>query len=269
MRDYAKVSPRFWTGETGRSLRGKERLQVMAAYLISCPNSNWLGYYYLPLPTISHETGCPIKGAMEALRSLEKALFCCYNAQTEHVWVIEMAGWQISNRLKPDDHRVLGIKRELETLKRSGFYDEFVTHYADRFGIGDLPHEHRPLEGPCKPLQSQEQEQEQKQKQEQERDGGKQKILIPEERRQYGEFGHVILTDAEYSKLKTELNGHTQTYIEDFDRWVHEAPDAKANGVRRRDRNPYASIRQWYSRNVREGKVKQPRKPTDKPVFGG
>ncbi|MCJ2205071.1 hypothetical protein K9T61_05110 [Escherichia coli] len=44
MRDYAKVSPRFWLGETGRELRkaGAEA-QVVAFYLMTSPHANMLG----------------------------------------------------------------------------------------------------------------------------------------------------------------------------------------------------------------------------------
>lgn len=50
MRDYAKVSPRFWLGETGRELRkaGAEA-QVVAFYLMTSPHANMLGLYYLPV----------------------------------------------------------------------------------------------------------------------------------------------------------------------------------------------------------------------------
>ena len=58
MRDYAIVSPRFWIGTTGRELRrlGPE-VQVVALYLLTAPHSNMIGLYYLPIPTLCHETG--------------------------------------------------------------------------------------------------------------------------------------------------------------------------------------------------------------------
>jgi hypothetical protein len=70
-----------------------------------------------------------------------------------------------------------------------------------------------------------------------------------------GEFQRCKLTQTEYDKLKVELNGHLATYIADFDRWVNEAPDAKANGVRRKDRHAYESILSWFHRHQREGKI--------------
>ncbi len=62
MRDYSKISPQFWTGRTGRLLReAGPDVQHLAIYLISCPASNLIGLYYLPLVTMSHETGLPLE----------------------------------------------------------------------------------------------------------------------------------------------------------------------------------------------------------------
>lgn len=91
------------------------------------------------------------------------------------------------------------------------------------------------------------------------------RFLIPEqkteqetERLAHGEHGHALLTPDEFLKLKQKLNSHAEDFIRQFDEWVHEAPSAKHNGVRRKDRNPYASICKWYDRAVKEGRVKSP-----------
>ncbi|EEW4485717.1 replication protein [Escherichia coli] len=69
MRDYAKVSPRFWLGETGRELRkaGAEA-QVVAFYLMTSPHANMLGLYYLPVLYLAHETGLGLEGASKGLQ---------------------------------------------------------------------------------------------------------------------------------------------------------------------------------------------------------
>ncbi len=70
-----------------------------------------------------------------------------------------------------------------------------------------------------------------------------------------GEFKRVILTPEQHAKLLAVLNGNLETYVARFDRWVNEAPKAKANGVRREDRHAYESIMNWYERDVKDGKV--------------
>ena len=164
MRDYAKISPRFWTGPTGRAVRalGPEAV-VVALYLLSCPSANMIGLYYLPIPTLAHETGIPFEGACKALRSLSEAHFAHYDEGEEMVWVPEMARHQIEEELKAGDHRCKGIWKEAEQFRKSRFYLAFWDRYHVAF---HLP-EPSPLEAPSKPLRSQEQEQEQEQEEEQ------------------------------------------------------------------------------------------------------
>ena len=69
MRDYAKLSPTFWTGATGKEFRrrGSEGI-IVALYLMSSPHSNMLGLYYQPRLYMAHETGLGIDGASKGLR---------------------------------------------------------------------------------------------------------------------------------------------------------------------------------------------------------
>lgn len=84
MRDFAKVAPSFWIGDTGRMLRklGAE-VQVAAFYLITAPGANMTGIYYLPMPTFCHETGPSPEGASKALRSLSEGGFAHYDPHSE------------------------------------------------------------------------------------------------------------------------------------------------------------------------------------------
>lgn len=72
MRDYAIVSPHFWRGETGRSIRGRRPTQILALYLLTCPSSNMLGMYYLPICTITHETGLTDEEVVQGFMDLAK-----------------------------------------------------------------------------------------------------------------------------------------------------------------------------------------------------
>lgn len=163
MRDYSKVSPRFWTGPTGKRIRslGLEA-QVVAFYLLTCPSANMIGLYYLPLPTLAHETGIPLEGACKALRSLSEAQFSHYDEAEEVVWVPEMARYQIEDELKASDNRCKGIWKEAEPFQKSRFFMDFWMRYEKAFHLPTPS----PLEAPPKPLGSQEQEQEQEQEEE-------------------------------------------------------------------------------------------------------
>lgn len=172
MRDYAKIAPTFWTGETGKKLRAAGGdAQRVALYLLSGPPSNWIGLFYLPLPTLYHEVGISPEGASEALRRVSKAGFGYYDPKSEHVWIPEAASWQIGESLKPNDKRVEGIIRELKAYRKSPFLKEFLKKYGVAFHIPltEFAEEmDSPSEGASEDLGSQNQNQKQKQEQNQE-----------------------------------------------------------------------------------------------------
>lgn len=173
MRDYAVVSPLFWTGETGKRIRKLgPRCQTIALYLVTGPQSNMLGLYYLPIPTLCHETGSPSKGALEALRRLSEAGFAHYDEGTEYVWVVEMARWQIGEQLKDGDNRIKAIKNELEKLTKIPFYNAFLKRYQGPYHLNGVKSPESPSKAPPKPLRSQEQDQEQEQYKEKESSAG-------------------------------------------------------------------------------------------------
>ena len=168
MRDFAKISPKFWMGHTGRVIRelGPEA-QITALYLLTSPHSNMLGLYYCPITYISHDTGSPLEGASKALLSLIEGYFCAYDFAAEMVWVFEMAKFQISDQLLPQDKRCTGIQNMYNELPANAYLGDFFDKYASRFNLKTkrenvilekpLP---RGLQGASKPLRSKEKEKE-------------------------------------------------------------------------------------------------------------
>jgi len=150
MRDYAKAFATFWTGKTGKRLRGDLEAQVLAAYLFTGPHRHPMGLYYIAIPTICHETGLSAEGASKALRRLSEETFAHYDEASEVIWVPEMAKHQIGESLKPNDKMVAWINREYQSLPSNrflrAFFDKYVTAYHIR--------ERRTFKAPSKPLQS-------------------------------------------------------------------------------------------------------------------
>lgn len=134
MRDYAKVSPQFWMGKSGRELRkaGPEA-QVVALYLMTSTHANMLGLYYLPILFMSHETGLTFEEALKELKSAIEAGFCCYDEASEMVWVHEMVAYQVGRALKPTDNQCEGVRREYASLHNKPFlsltYERYKTDY--------------------------------------------------------------------------------------------------------------------------------------------
>jgi len=167
MRDYAKISPQFWSGSTGRLIAttGREA-QLVACYLITGTMARAIGLYYLPLVMICEEVNISQEGARKALRSLSEAHFAYYDEPSRYAWVPEMARFQYGEPLDPRDKRVAGIRHELQGLRNAPFFNDFLRRYASSYHLHDIS----PIEAPSEPHRSQEQEKEQEKEQEQEQE---------------------------------------------------------------------------------------------------
>lgn len=136
MREYAKLNPAFWTGETGRTLKaaGPHALLV-ALYLVASPHSNALGLYYLPKLFIAYETGLSPEAVEAAFVALEAAGFAGYDEAAEVVFVRDMAGAQIAECLKPGDGRVKWVNDRYAGLPANRFLPEFYDRWGRRLCV--------------------------------------------------------------------------------------------------------------------------------------
>ena len=151
MRDYSKVSGQFWTGKTGKALRGDFQAQVVAMYLMTSPHANMIGVFHCPIIYIAHETGSPIEGATKGLQTLCEGGFCTYDEDTETVWVYEMAKYQIDDALKVTDKRVAGIQKLYENMPESRIKTGFFEKYGVAFHLKNSKPLASPLQAPPKP----------------------------------------------------------------------------------------------------------------------
>ena len=140
---HRAMFPTYWTGKTGKALRkaGKDALYV-GAYLVTCPNSNPLGLYYLPLPTLCHETGLSTKEATAALTRIAETEFAFFDPELELIWVPEMARFQLGAALKAKDKRIPWIMRMLKGYAETPFGFAFWKKYHE-------PYRLPPFEGPA------------------------------------------------------------------------------------------------------------------------
>lgn len=135
MRDHAIVSPQFWTGSTGQQLRKDADAQRLALYLLTCPSSNMIGLYYLPIPTICHELGMKESQIRKALRRGIQLGFCDYDEASEVIFVFEMARFQCGKSLAPKDKRKPAVERLLRGFKKNRFYSDFFAKYGAAYGL--------------------------------------------------------------------------------------------------------------------------------------
>jgi DNA-binding transcriptional regulator YdaS (Cro superfamily) len=212
MREYSKISPQFWVGNTGRAIRKMGlSTQLMALYLMTSPHATMLGIYYAPIAYIAHDTGIHPNKVLSILQQLKAIDFCSYDEESEYVWVHAMASYQVAASLDPRDKRVAGVNDLFQSLPELPFLTEFYERYHRHFllearkqneGLSATPISHvvpatpssdlpsdvtpktfttnvvkSPFDAPCKPLRSQEQKQEQEQEHKQEQEV-KQKQLV-------------------------------------------------------------------------------------------
>lgn len=136
-RSYSTVAPGFWTGRTGRQIRAMgQAAQLVALYLITCPGASGTGVYYLPLPTLAHETNCSLEEARCILQALERVDFARYDESEEMVWVVNMAREQIDEVVKVGDNRWKWLVKEIESFRSSRFFEPFMRRYYDAFQLG-------------------------------------------------------------------------------------------------------------------------------------
>jgi hypothetical protein len=104
--DFSKMYHTFWSGKTGKALRGDGEAQALQHYLIDNAHSNMWGLYHLPKAYITFDTGHSQKVVNRVLKRLEEVEFAYYDEQTEYVFVVEMAHIQVGELKEKDNRRV-------------------------------------------------------------------------------------------------------------------------------------------------------------------
>lgn len=166
MRDYAKVEPKMWLGDTMKALRKSPEAVIVGMYLMTSPMSNMLGLFSQPVLYMAHETGLGVEGATKGLQHCIKVGFCSFDEESEFVWVHEMARYQIASELKASDLRCKGIQKDYNNLPDNPFLGAFFDRYQTAFHLSERRGIKAPYLAPSKPHRSQEQEQEKEQEKE-------------------------------------------------------------------------------------------------------
>lgn len=142
--NYGIVKPSFWTGSTGRALRRDADAQVVALYLMTSPHANIIGVFRCPIAYVAAETGRTIEGASKGLTKLCQMGFCTVDAETETVWVHEMARFQIGDALKGADKRVKHVARFFAEIENPRIKWAFFEKYGTAFQLIE-PSDPKPL----------------------------------------------------------------------------------------------------------------------------
>lgn len=163
MREFAKISVEFWTNSIGKKLKNCEsETKNIAFYLMSSRHANMIGFYYLPLLFITHETGIPLEAVSKGIKRLIEIGFCSYDEAIEYVWVHDIAANELGLTLKKSDNRIKHVNNVYKKLPFTPLLRGFYQKYGETFYLD-------PPAKDLKPLQSQKKEQEQNKKQKQDK----------------------------------------------------------------------------------------------------
>ncbi len=154
LRDYGTVSPKFWTGDTGKKLRADPDAQRLALYLMTSPHATSTGVYYCPLAYMAHEIGITIEGASKALQRLNEWTFCEYDEASEFVFVYNMALFQVGPNLKANDKRLKWLLREIDGMPKP-LKVKFLSLYGETYDLPTEEMEPSPSEAPSETPRSQ------------------------------------------------------------------------------------------------------------------
>jgi hypothetical protein len=132
MREFVKISPKFWIGPTGRAIRKSGvDAQLVALYLLSSPHVSFIGMYHLPMVYIAADTGLSIDAVRAALTAIERTGFARYDEDSECLWVIESAKWQVGERMDVKDAKTKYVQKEFDALPSDcPFKAEFMAKYG-------------------------------------------------------------------------------------------------------------------------------------------
>lgn len=164
---YGIVWPGYWTGRTGRAIqkKGGKDAALLGLYLTTNRLANMIGLYRLTPDTITHETPLKFAAVARAFTVLAEEEFAEYDANSEHVWVREMARFRLNLRddrpaLDKDDKRVVGVQKLYHGIDDNPFLEPFYVKYVKTLHLKKQRTSTRypnpsplqwTLEAPCKP----------------------------------------------------------------------------------------------------------------------
>lgn len=229
---YRTIDAALWTDPKIKKLSASARL--LFVYLITNPHTHVSGIYYLPLTTMTNESGISPRTIRHIQEELAATRLCRFDAERELVWVCSMMKYQGHG----EKARKSAAHHLVEDLHNSPLIKDFIDKYpdvrtelermeADIVSIGYPAQDEVATPDSRSPIPDS-------------------RILTPDpERIAYGEFQNVRLTDDEHSKLKAKFNGSLEGLINRLDRYAEQSP-AKF----RKYKSHYATILNWAERDV-------------------
>lgn len=119
---YRSINAEFWTDKKIRLLTLEEK--AIFLYLITNPHTHVSGIYYLPLPTMEHETNVKGGRLLKILSQLSSAELIQVDTDREVIWVVNMLRYQGHGK-----KIAKGVIYQLKSLHQSPLISSFLKVY--------------------------------------------------------------------------------------------------------------------------------------------
>jgi uncharacterized protein YodC (DUF2158 family) len=129
------IRSQFWTGETGRRIRGNNGAQLLALYLMTCPKANQTGLFVVTSGDIGHDLGFSPVATRNAKTALLDAGFMAYDEDNSWIWIYEMLRFQIGDTMRAADKRNIGVQRYIDQHAKMPFVREFIQKYGESHNL--------------------------------------------------------------------------------------------------------------------------------------
>lgn len=246
---YRPIQVSFWHDNFVINLTPEEKFFYL--YLMTNEKTTQCGIYEIPLRIIEMDTGYNRETVTKLLERFTEYEKIKYNFETGELMILN---WVKHN--KPDSRNIITcIEKELKLVKDNSFKECFYSLCKEYGYAIDTPNKplDSPSQTPCKKEKEKEKEKEEEYKKEKEIDKEKnssQESTLPKEKKHkktappkssYGEYGNVLLTDDEYSKLLTEIPNAADG-IEKLSEYMASTGKKYASH--------YATIRAWHRKDL-------------------
>ncbi len=133
MRTSSTFKPSFWTGESGRKLRGNKPAQVLAAYLMTSPHGTMIGLYYESRVSILHESGLTDEEFDTAMPQISE--IALYDEAKGLVYLPNGAEHQMGETLSVRDKKRGAVLSQLKIYRRHPFVSKWIERYYEPYHL--------------------------------------------------------------------------------------------------------------------------------------
>lgn len=141
MPGYSTVKDTIFTGRTGRELRRHPpEVRELQFWLTCGPDRDPFGIFICEPESVAPRIGRSVRSLRKSLDTLVALDFCAWDADSQWIWVKEMAHHQFQTPLKAVDHRCSTARKWYAGCLQNPFLGPWFDRYVLDFYLEQDPH---------------------------------------------------------------------------------------------------------------------------------